>query len=358
MKRQFTIKDIARIAKVSAPAVSMALRGHPRISQKTRERILRIAKTLNYQTNFVARSLVVRRTNTIGLIITSILNPFYPELAKGIQDKATELGYNIILCSTSYNLKLEKYFIQMLRGKGVDGIIFTSVETRDPNIKPLVDDQFPFILVNRRVHSRLLENKTDYITMDNVSGGFMAVEHLYNLGHRRIGIIAGDLKATTAIERLRGTKAFFQQVALNHEEDLLIEAFFSKERAYEAASRLMSLKRPPTAIFAQNDHMGLGAREAILGLGLRIPGDVALIGFDNISASGLAGVDMTTIGQKKYEMGAMAVELLVRKIDTKDFNRANHILLEPELIIRKSCGWSPKAGMAQTEARSLSEGRV
>ncbi len=358
MKRQFTIKDIARIAKVSAPAVSMALRGHPRISQRTRERILRIAKKLNYQPNFLARSLVVRRTNTIGLIITSILNPFYPELAKGIQDKAIELGYNIILCSTSYDLKLEKYFIQVLRGKGVDGIIFTSVEARDPNIKSLVDDQFPFILVNRRVHNRLLENKTDYITLDNFMGGFMAVEHLYNLGHRRIGIVAGDLRASTAIERLKGSKAFFQQAGLNYPEDLLIEVFFSKEQAYEGARRLMSLDHPPTAIFAQNDYMGLGVREAVLGLGLKIPEDVALMGFDNISASGLAGVDMTTIAGKKYEIGSRAVECLVRRINGEDFNRANHILLEPELIIRKSCGWSAKHGMAQTESGSLSERRA
>ena len=151
-----TIKDIAKMARVSATAVSMALNDRPRISPGTRKRILRIAKELHYQPNFVARSLVMKRSHTLGVIITTILNPFYPELARGIEDKALELGYNIILCSTNYDLKLENYYINMLRSKGVDGIIFSSVEANDPNIKPLIEDHFPFVLVNRRVLNLVL----------------------------------------------------------------------------------------------------------------------------------------------------------------------------------------------------------
>jgi len=339
MKKRPTIKDIAKIARVSIPAVSMALRGHTRIGQETRQRILRIARRLNYQPNFVARSLVIRKTNTIGLIITTILNPFYPELAKGIEDKAMELGYNIILCSTNYDLKLEKYFINILRSKGVDGIIFSSVEAHDPNIRPLIQDHFPFILVNRRVHNRLLNKRIDTITLDNFLGGSMAVEHLYKLGHRRIGIVAGDLRISTAIERLEGAKKFFEKVGLGFEESLLIDAHFSKELAYQATQEFMSLKNPPTAISAQNDYMALGVREAILDSGLRIPEDVALIGFDNISISGLKGIEMTTIGQKRYEMGTLAVEMLVEKIEKGDTQKVNHIMLEPEIIVRNSCGY-------------------
>jgi LacI family transcriptional regulator len=136
------------------------------------------------------------------------MNPFYPELAKGIEDKVSELGYNIILCSTNYDLKLEKYYIGILRCKGVDGIIFSSVGANDPNIKQLVKDQFPFILVNRRIHNRLLKKKVDYIVLDNFLGGYMAMEHLYKLGHRRVGIIAGSLDTSTAIERTEGEKSY------------------------------------------------------------------------------------------------------------------------------------------------------
>ena len=146
MKKKPTIKDIARKAKVSPTAVSMALNERPRLGKETRKKILRIAKELNYQPNYVARSLVSKKSHTLGLIITTIMNPFYPELAKGIEDKAMELGYNIILCSTNYDLRLEKYYIDILRSKGVDGIIFSSVEANDPNVKPLVEDHYPFHL--------------------------------------------------------------------------------------------------------------------------------------------------------------------------------------------------------------------
>jgi LacI family transcriptional regulator len=334
-----TIKDIANLAKVSPTAVSMALNDSHRIGEETRKRILRIVKEFNYQPNFVARSLVSKKSRTLGLIITTIMNPFYPELAKGIEDKAMELGYNIILCSTKYDLKLEKYYIDILRSKGVDGIIFSSVEANDSNIKPLIEDRFPFILVNRRIHHRLLDKKIDYIVLDNVLGGYMAMEHLYNLGHRRIGVIAGSLKTSTAIERTGGVKKLLKDYGLKLNPDLLMECNFSKELAYNAMKKFLSIKKPPAAIFAENDYMALGAREAILDSGLKIPEDVALVGFDDIVITGLKGVEITTISQKKYEMGSLAVKILIDKIKNGSIPMANQIILEPELVIRNSCGY-------------------
>ena len=340
IKKRPTIRDIAKIAKVSPTAVSMALNDWPRISQETRKRILRIAKKLNYQLNYVARSLVIKRSHTIGLIITTIMNPFYPELAKGIEDKARELGYNIILCSTNYDLRLEKYDINMLRSKGVDGIIFSSVEINDPNIRPLVEDRFPFILVNRRIFHRTLDKKIDYIVLDNFSGGYTAMEHLFKLGHRRIGIIAGALNISTAAERTNGAKKLLSDHGLAFDPNLIIECNFSKDLAFQATKKLLSIKERPTAIFAENDYMALGAREAILDGGLRIPEDMALVGFDDIAAAALRGVEITTISQKKYEMGSLAVKILIDKIEEEGPRMANQIMLEPKLIVRKSCGYS------------------
>jgi len=339
MKKKATIKDIAAAAGVSPTAVSMALNNRPRISEETRKRILRIAKGLKYQPNFLARSLVIKRSHTVGLIITTIMNPFYPELAKGIEDKARELGYNIILCSTNYDLGLEKYDINLLRSKGVDGIIFSSVEINDPNIRPLVEDRFPFILVNRRIFHRVLDKKIDYIVLDNFSGGYMAMEHLFKLGHRRIGIIAGALNISTAAERTNGAKKLLSDHGLKFDPNLIIECNFSKDLAYQATKKLLSVKTPPTAIFAENDYMALGAREAILEGGLRIPEDMALVGFDDIAAAALRGVEITTISQKKYEMGSLAVKILIDKIEKESPPMVNQIMLEPELIIRKSCGY-------------------
>lgn len=338
-KKRPTIKDIAGIAKVSPTAVSMALNDRPRIGQETRKRILCIAKDLNYQPNFVARSLVMKRSHTIGLIITTIMNPFYPELAKGIEDKVMELGYNIILCSTNYDLKLEKYCINMLRSKGVDGIIFSSVEANDPNIKPLIEDHFPFILVNRRIHNRLLNKKVDYIVLDNFSGGYMATEHLYKLGHRQIGIIAGSLNTSTAVERTEGVKKSLTDYGVKVDPNLILECNFSKELAYHGTKKFLSMKTPPTAIFAENDYMALGVREAILDSGLKIPENIALIGFDDIALTALKGVEITTVSQKKYEMGSLAVKILIDKIKNETTSTVNQIVLEPELVIRNSCGY-------------------
>ncbi len=339
MKKNPTIKDIATKAKVSPTAVSMALNERPRLGKRTREKILRIAKELDYHPNYVARSLVSKKSHTLGLIITTIMNPFYPELAKGIEDRAAELGYNIILCSTNYDPGLEKYYIGMLRSKGVDGIIFSSVQISDPNIKTLVEDRFPFVLVNRRICHRIFEKKIDYIVLNNFSGGYMAMEHLSKLGHKRIGIIAGAFNTSTAVERTNGAKKLLSDQGIRFDPNLIIECNFSKDLAYQATKELLSLKKPITAIFAENDYMALGAREAILDVGLKIPKDVALVGFDDIFAAALKGVELTTVSQKKYEMGSLAVKILIEKIEKGALPTINRMVLEPELIIRNSCGY-------------------
>ncbi len=338
MKKKPTIKDIAKLAKVSATTVSMALNHHPKISRKTRDRIVSIAEELHYYPNYVARSLVSRKSKTLGLIITSILNPFYPELAKGIEDKAMESGYNVILCSTGYDPRLQKHFIDLLRSKGVDGIIFTSVEINDPDIKPLLDDNFPFVLVNRRIRSNELEKMIDYAVLDNFLGGYMAMQHLNKLGHRRVAIIAGSFAISTAMERTEGAKKAMRDNGLTLEPELVVECHFSKEKAYEATRELLARESPPTAIFAQNDYMALGVREAVFDAGLSIPEDVALVGFDNIAASALRGVELTTISQKKYEMGTMAVEILCKRIADSSAP-VSQIILQPEIVVRKSCGY-------------------
>ncbi len=339
MNKKPTIKDIARAANVSTTAVSLALNNRPRIGPETRERILGIARGLNYRPNIVARSLVSRRSQTIGLIITTILNPFYPELAKGIEDKARERGYSIILCSTNEDLELEKYQVENLRSKGVDGIIFSSVKTKDPNIDSLYEERFPFILVNRRIHDPSLDKKIDYVVLDNASGAYQAMEHLYNLGHRRIGILAGPLNTSTAAERTEGARKFLRKSRIGWDPRLLVVCHYSKEKAYEATGRLLSQKHRPTAIFAENDYMALGARDAILDAGLKLPEDVALLGFDDIAESALKGVEITTISQKKYDMGTLAVGVLIDKIEKGSLRMANQIILEPELVIRASCGY-------------------
>jgi LacI family transcriptional regulator len=338
MERKPTIKDIARLARVSHTTVSRALNNRPRVNRKTQERIRAIAKKLNYQPNVAARSLKIRRTKALGLVITTIINPFYPELAQGIENTAREMGYNIILCSTNYDIDLERQHIDMLRGRGVDGIIFTSTHVHDPNVEGLINEKFPTILVNRRIYDESVANRVDYVVVDNVHGGFMAVEHLVRVGHERIGIISGLGQSSASVERLEGVKKAMVEYGLAPESDLIVEGDFLKASGGKAAKRFSRMKNPPTAVFAVNDYMALGAMEGFIEEGFRIPHDIALVGFNDIEIGRMRNIELTTIGQKTYEMGSIAVSTLVEKIEGGAQGLVKQIILEPELVIRKSCG--------------------
>lgn len=281
----------------------------------------------------------MKRTRTLGLVITTIANPFYIELAQGIETTARGLGYNIILCSTHSEISIEKQYIDMLRSKGVDGVIFTSAHMGDPNIIELAEDEFPIILVNRRTYNPIVMEKVDYVGVDNNLGGFLAVEHLIKLGHKRIGIIGGSSESSVGFERLEGGKKAFATYGLDQAEDYFLDGDFLKESGYQGGMKFIKMEEPPTAIFAANDYMALGAYQAIVEEGRRIPEDIALVGFNDIEFTGMKGIELTTIGQKKYEMGSLAVKTLVEKIEGGEPGPSKKIILEPELVVRKTCGF-------------------
>lgn len=342
MQKKTTIKDIARMANVSHTTVSRALNDKSRIKNETKEKILSIAKELNYRPNFIARSLVMKQTKTLGLVITTIANPFYTELSQGIETTAIRLGYNIILCSTNYDVSVEKQYTDMLRSKGVDGIIFTSAHMGDPNIIGLAEEGYPIVLVNRRTYHPMVREKVDYIGVDNISGGFLAVEHLIKLGHDRIGVIGGSSESSVGFERLEGGKKALTAYGREVVGDYFLEGDFLKGSGYRGGKEFLKMNRPPTAIFAANDYMALGTYQAIVEEGMKVPEDIALIGFNDIEFTSMKGIELTTIGQKKYEMGALAAKMLVERIEGKKMGPSKEIVLEPELIIRKTCGFYSK----------------
>lgn len=342
MKKKVNIKDIARLANVSHTTVSRALNNKSRIRPETKERILSIARQLNYRPDFIARSLVMKRTRTLGLVITTIANPFYTELSQGIETTARQLGYNIIFCSTNYDLSTEKQYIEMLRSKGVDGIIFTSAHIGDPNIVELAEEGFPIILVNRRTYHPKVKEKIDYIGVDNLLGGYMAVEHLIRLGHQRIGVVGGSSESSVGLERLEGGKKALKTYGIEPREEYFLEGNFLRESGYQGGKKFLHMVKPPTAIFATNDYMAIGVYQALIDEGVRVPEEIALIGFNDIELSGLKGIDLSTIGQKKFEMGAIAIELLVKRIEGSETGPPKEILLKPELVVRKTCGYSIK----------------
>ncbi len=339
MSGKTTIKDIAKIANVSHTTVSRALNNQARIRNETKEKILSIAKELNYRPNFIARSLVMRRSKMLGLVITTIANPFYTEIAQGIEATASKLGYSIILCSTHSDLATEKLYVDMLRSKGVDGIIFTSAHMGDPNILELAEEGFPIILVNRRTYHPVVQEKVDYVGIDNIQGGFLAVEHLIKLGHRRIGIIGGSSESSVGFERLEGGKMALSAYGLEKRDDYFLEGDFLKESGYRGGMKFIGMAEPPTAIFAANDHMALGTYQAVVEEGKEVPEDIAIVGFNDIEFTAMKGIELTTVGQKKYEMGSLSVETLVERIEGRKTDLPKEIILKPELIVRKTCGF-------------------
>ncbi len=332
-----TIKDLAQELGLSYATVSRALNKHPRISQKTKERVLHAAQDMGYRPNYFAKSLVKRKSNLIGLLVYDFRNTFYPELIRIIQDRAEELGYWVIQGSTDDQLDKANSLITSMMNTGVDGIIIASVREDDPTVKNLFEAGFPVVLVNRRIH----EDVGDYVVLDNEVGAFLAVKHLLKEGRRRIGMIKGPSFTSTGEERYRGYLKAIQDSGLSFENGLVEEGFFREDVGHQLAKRLMSTSNPPDAILCGDDEIAMGAMRALDDMGLRVPDDVALIGFDDSRISSHPRIQLTTISQDVKKMGSLATEIVIRRIEgrSSDYER---IILKPNLIIRKSCGFEAR----------------
>jgi len=339
MKKRVTIKDVAKMANTSVAAVSMSLNNRPGIGEEKRKKIIEIARKAGYQPSLVAKTLVNKRSYLIGLIIKDISDQFFAELAKGVEDTVKEHGYSTILCTTDGSLKTQENYLDILCSRGVDGIIISTVVAEDPHIEFLVNEKIPFVCINRIPLAPSLKKKSEYIIMDNYSAGYKGIEHLWRLGHDKIAIITGSLNASNAIESLSGSEAALKKLGVKISKRYTKEGKYSQLEAYLICKHFMKSKNRPTAVFAHDDNMALGAREAILNAGLEIPKDIALMGIDNIKVGALAGVELTSISQKKYEMGSMGVKMLINRIEGKVPHMTEKIVLDAELIIRTTCGY-------------------
>jgi DNA-binding LacI/PurR family transcriptional regulator len=342
MQEKITIKDIARIAKISTTSVSLALNGQVGVSKKTREKILKIAERLNYRPNYAAKKLIGKPSNTIGIIIENITDPFYAEIALGVEEKSSKLGYGVLIFNTGGDLYKEKKGIEDFQARGVDGVLISTVTIDDPNLSPLVEKSFPFVCLNRVSLDPSLKDRIDYIALDNFGCGYKGVEHLYKLGHDRIVLITGSMDKSTALMRTEGAKMAMSKLGIAEEAKFIVDCQFLRDKAYEVAKVLLSQKNCPKAFFCQDDNMAIGVREAILGYGLKIPEEVALMGINDIKEASLSGIDLSTINQNIYEMGSTGAEILIKKIENPDTNMVNQVIMNSDLAIRKSCGYSTR----------------
>ena len=338
-KQPATILDIARESGVSKSTVSRVLNGHSQVSDEARRRVLEAIERLNYTPNGLARGLSGRRTGMVGFVLSDISNPFFPEIVRGVEDIARELGYTVFLANTDGQVEREEEAVRLLVERRVDGVIFGSV-TEDTRCLPKLSEVgIPFVLAGRSTRDPAL----DCVVVDNVLGGRLATEHLIKLGHARIAFIGGPPSVLASVERYEGYRQAMRAHGIPEETKLVQWADFRYEGGYQAARMLLrSTRNRPTAIFAANDQMAIGALDAVLDLGLEVPRDVAIVGFDDIPAARLRTVQLTTVAQPKYDIGSLAMQLLAQRIEERSrgsqSGEPRRLLLAPRLVVRRTCG--------------------
>lgn len=337
--KRVTIKDIARLTKVSSATVSLVINNKPGVGQETRERVLRVAKALNFTPNIVARSLVTQRSNSIAMLITTLENSVFSDIATGIHETLQQRGYLLSIIPTNADEIVEADGIEAVCARGFDGVITSATLLNNENAKKLMDIDLPVVWVLRRY---LDDVSMDYVGTDNVKMAYLATEHLIRLGHRNIGLIKGPQNTSTGVERLDGAMKAFQDYGMIIPDNLIQPGDYLRQSGYEATENLLRLPpdKRPTAIFAVNDDMACGAFDALIDRGMSVPDDVALVGAGNVEFTSFRALKMTTVSQQNLEMGRLAAKRLIDRIANPEGpHQPFHVTLEPELIVRESCGF-------------------
>lgn len=323
-----TIKDIADRTGVSYATVSRTLNNRSGVNPHTRDKILTAARELGYQPNLHARSLKTNQTFTLALIVPDISNPFFSDIALAVNDYAYKRGYTTILCSTNWDSQIEQAQLHQLREQRVDGIIY---KPAGQILDTFTDLQIPTIII-----SCLSNDHCSFIEVDNHKGGYMAALHLIECGYKRIAFIGGKRESSSNLSRLTGLVDGLTQNGSAADDDLIKFGPFTIESGYQLTQQVMEQPNPPDGIFCGNDLIALGAFQYLGEHSIRVPQDVGLIGFDDVYLASLPQIQMTTIAQPRHQMGSLAAELLLKHIENPQNPDISRILLEPQLIIRKS----------------------
>ncbi|WP_378956118.1 LacI family DNA-binding transcriptional regulator [Pelosinus sp. sgz500959] len=331
--KQITIKDVAQAAGVSIATVSRVLNQQEGVSKELSEQVQIAVKQLNYQINGIAKALKSSQSRSIGLIIPDIENPFFPALVRGVEDAAQKQGYAVILCNTDGKPEEEERYLKFLLSKQVDGILFLGNLKFSQNRSWLSALSVPLVLVDRRMKDAPFST----VLVDNGLGASMAVDHLIAQGRQHIAIVGGKPESPTSMERVNGAMNCLKSHGYSSNESLILTGYFSFEGGYQATESLINSGQFFDAIFAANDMMAIGAIECLANYGKRVPDDVAVIGFDDIRMAAWYKPSLTTIKQPVYDMGQVAVKLIVDHI-TGVITDCNDEILKPELIVRQSSG--------------------
>lgn len=330
-----TIKDIAKASGVSVTTVSRALNGYSDVNEKTRRKIIEVAEVLNYSPNSLARGLVMKKSKTIGLLVSgfnkeSIKDNFTFEVLTGINQFAAETDYDLVLFNTNSSKQREKTYAQLCKERRVDGAIIQGIKTDDPYLKEVVDSDIPCVLVDIPIKT---EN-VGYVTTDNVLGAEKAVSYLLELGHRHVAMINGHEFAFVSEERLQGYKNVLKSATIKFRKEWVVNGLFQESAAEEQARILLESFPEITAIFCASDLMALGCIKAAQKLGRTVPEQLSVIGYDDILLASYVTPSLSTIAQNKALLGYSAAKLLIQMLEGEA--KPQSIIIETELIERES----------------------
>ncbi len=334
-----SIKDIARRAGVSHSTVSRALTDSPLVNAETKTRICQLAQEMGYTPSAVARAMSTRRTGTVGLVVTSIADPFVAEVVRGVEETALDHGYSILLCNSNDDPDREITAVRALRVKWVDAVIVTASRVGSFYTQ-LTEIHVPVVLINNQQPGEYSFS----VRTDDLAGGRLVGEYLLGLGHRRIAYISGRPAATSSQLRLAGCQGALREAGVEIPAQWIAAGDGSSEGAILAVRQLFGGAPPvepvetraahPTAVFCCNDRTAMGSLCEIKALGLRIPQDVSVVGYDDIAAASYLDPPLTTVAQAKYELGRRAFEMVLALIRGE---QVQDVLLKPELVVRASC---------------------
>jgi len=332
-----TIKDVAREAQVSVATVSRVFNDSGPVSDETRRRIREVAARLRYAPHGAARSLITSKTNTIGVLLPDLHGEFFSEMIRGMDQAAKKRGYQLLV-SSSHDARDEmEAALRAMRGR-VDGLIAMSPHLDAASLMANVPATLPVVLLNCAVNGE----GYDALTIENRRGAYAMVRHLLGLGHRAIAIITGASGNYDAAERLRGYRKAMRAAGVEVPNEWELPGDFTEASGYRAIGALLALAPRPTAVFAANDSMAIGAMSALREAGLRVPEDVAVVGFDDVPMARYMSPPLTSVHVAIAELGARAVEKLLQAMDEKHDHERHHQRFATTLVIRQSCGTGPR----------------
>jgi LacI family transcriptional regulator len=324
--RRPTLEDVARLAAVSTATVSRVINGSTKVTGDTRRSVEQAIASLGYRPSFVGRALALRRTATIGVVVADIRNPFFPEIVFAVEREARERGYLPILCDIEGSRQGDE--VRRLVDHGVDGLLVASMMTSELGKLPIGD--IPIVLINEG-HQAFADS---YVIPDYRAGAALATRHLAELGHERIAHVRGPIAIYASVEREQGYLDELDARGLEYVRSVPVPDF-SPEAGRAGVHKLMKLKDPPTALFVVNDYCALGVLHGLADLGLRVPEDVAVVGYDDIWPAGLPSIALTTVSSRIDAMSTLGTQMLLDMI-AGGVTSAEPVVLEPELIVRST----------------------